>query len=377
MTKIPELFKTHPAVFAVGDTYQIMVPVKAAAVMWVQVGDECYYDDSNGILRSAVTTHRMTVPAKELDKSKKYTVCYKKIIDRKPYYPELEDVVETIYNFYPVGDGDNITAYHISDAHNAVDCPVKSAKTFENLGKTIDFLILNGDVPNHSGKIEYFDNIYEIAALITNGEKPTVFSRGNHDTRGIFAENIADHTPTQNGTSYFSFRLGSLWGLVVDCGEDKEDGGPEYGGTICCHDFRKRETRYMEDIIANAEKHYMAEGVKHRIIVCHVPFTQRFEEDIFNIEEEMYRSWAKLIKDNIKPDLMICGHTHTCEINEPGCEKDVYGQPCTIVVGSRPEFKEETCYYFKGAGIEFKKDEIEVSFTDSDGEKVGGGKIEK
>ena len=72
-----QVLKTAPAVFAVHDTYQIMVPVSCECVMWVKVGNECYYDDSNGILRSAVSMHRISVPVDELDKSGKYTVCYR------------------------------------------------------------------------------------------------------------------------------------------------------------------------------------------------------------------------------------------------------------------------------------------------------------
>ena len=377
MTKIPDAFKTHPAVFAVGNNYQIMVPVKYSVIMWVKVGTQCYYDDSNGILRSEVTTHRVTVPMDELDREKKYTICYRKIIDRKPYYPELENEVQTEYDFYPVGDKETVVAYHISDAHNAVEHPVKAAKTFENMGKNIDFLILNGDIPNHSGKIEYFDNIYQIVSDITHGSKPALFSRGNHDTRGIYSENISDHTPTEQGNSFFSFRLGSLWGLVIDCGEDKVDEAPPYGGTICCHAFRERETKYIKSLITRAHKEFLAEGVKHRVVVCHVPFTEHFEEDIFNIEEDIYRYWAQLLKEFIRPDVMLCGHTHRAEIHEPGCEHDVYGQPCTIVIGSKPSETGGECYHFVGAGIEFRKDEIEVFFTDSDGNHVGGGVIKK
>lgn len=44
--------RTLPAVFVVGDTYHIMTVVGAQSLMWVKVGDECYYDESNGILRS-------------------------------------------------------------------------------------------------------------------------------------------------------------------------------------------------------------------------------------------------------------------------------------------------------------------------------------
>lgn len=57
MKNIPDAFFTAPVVYAVGNSYQIMVPVSCETLMWVAVGDRCYYDDSNGILRSAVTTH--------------------------------------------------------------------------------------------------------------------------------------------------------------------------------------------------------------------------------------------------------------------------------------------------------------------------------
>ena len=63
------LTRTAPAVFAVGEDYQIMVEVTAPALMWVEVDGEEYFDESNGIVRSSVTTHRMTVPMEALDRA--------------------------------------------------------------------------------------------------------------------------------------------------------------------------------------------------------------------------------------------------------------------------------------------------------------------
>ena len=60
------LTRTAPAVFAVGEDYQIMVEVTAPALMWVEVDGEEYFDESNGIVRSSVTTHRMTYRWKRL-----------------------------------------------------------------------------------------------------------------------------------------------------------------------------------------------------------------------------------------------------------------------------------------------------------------------
>lgn len=352
-----------PAVFAVGDEYQIMVPVIYRSLMWVKVGDKCYYDDSNGILRSLDKIHRIRIPAKELDRAGKYTVCERRIIWRKPYFPVIEPETQKDFVFYPVKNG-NVRAYHISDTHNSVESPVKAAKAF---GK-IDFLILNGDIPNHSGKPKYFNTIYDICAQITHGNIPVVFARGNHDLRGLYAEKIADYTPNHNGNTYFTFRLGDIWGLALDCGEDKPDTNAEYGGTICCHAFREKETQFIKDVINHAEEEYLAVGVKHRVVVCHFPFTMRLKPP-FDIEEELYTEWAKLLKENVKPHAMICGHTHDIAVSEIGNEKyDHRGQPCVMLTCAE---KTKTSEDFAGIGFEFGENKIDVYRTDST------GKVEK
>ena len=152
MKSIPNAFATTPVVYAVGKNYQILVPVTCETLMWVSVGDRCYYDDSNGILRSAVTTHKMTVPMDELDREKKYTICYRRIIERKPYFSETGDIEYYESTFRPI-EKSPVNIYHIADAHNRVEQPVAAGRYF---GDDLDLLVLNGDIPNHSGKIEYF-----------------------------------------------------------------------------------------------------------------------------------------------------------------------------------------------------------------------------
>ena len=88
---------TAPAVFAVENTYQIMAPVIGEMLFWVEIGDKKYYDHSNGIIRSDTDMHRVSVPMDLLDRAGEYTVCIKRIIDRKPYFPETEEL--TAYGF--------------------------------------------------------------------------------------------------------------------------------------------------------------------------------------------------------------------------------------------------------------------------------------
>ena len=113
-----------------------------------------------------------------------------------------------------------------------------------------------------------------IAGSVTKAELPVIFSRGNHDTRGIYAENIADHTPTDNGRSYFTVRLGNIWAVVLDCAEDKPDTNPEYGHTICCHEFRIEETEFLKKIAESPDTEYAAPGVKYRLVIVHNPFCE-------------------------------------------------------------------------------------------------------
>ena len=354
MKSIPNAFLTTPSVYAVNREYQIIVPVTCELVMWVEVGNRTFYDDSNGILRSSSTTHRMSVPMELLDREKHYRIGYRVIRERKPYFTEAEDAAYYESDFRPI-ESYPIRMYHIADAHNEVDRPVAAGSYF---GKELDLLILNGDIPNHSGAIEYFTAIHQIAAQLTDGEIPVVFSRGNHDMRGIFAEQIADHTPTDNGRSYYTFHLGSLWGLVLDCAEDKPDDHPAYGFMNCCEDFRRRETDFIRKIIQNKENEYEEAGVKNRIVIVHNPFTQTLEEP-FDIEKETYTEWATLLRKHVKPQMMICGHMHNCYISHVGDPTDHKGQPCPVVVASQ---KGKDIPYAGGAFVLYP-DRCDVKFT--------------
>lgn len=353
------MLKTAPAVFAVGNEYQIMAQVENESLFWVKIGNKNYYDESNGVMNSLSGCHRAVVPMNELESTGEYTVCVKPIVERKPYGTETEETVEKTFKFYPVPKND-IRVYCIADAHNKVSEPVKAAKTFGRL----DALILNGDILDYCGDSSSFEIIYEICSMITGGSIPIVFSRGNHDLRGKCAEFFANYTPNRYGSSYYTFRLGSIWGMVVDCGEDKNDDHPEYGFTVACHQFRKRQTDYIKRIIANAHTEYAEKGVKTRLIISHNPFAKKAEAP-FDIERDIYSEWAVLIKEHIKPHLMICGHTHKLNITAAGSAEDIYGISCPIVEGSRP-----LNGYFAGCGFVFKDGEAEVVFTDSNGETL-------
>ena len=329
---LPEYMLTYPTVFAVGDKYNIFVPFSDEVIMWVRVGDRTYYDHCNGILRSNTNMHRVELPMTVLDEAKAYTVVYKKMIERKPYFPTSEPEREFRVEFRPVKNEGEINIYQVADAHNLVDEPIAAGQFF---GDRLDLLVLNGDIPNHSGDIKNFNAICEIASGITHGACPAVFARGNHDTRGIHAEDMPNYIPTQNGRTYYTFRVGCVWGILLDCGEDKRDTNEAYGGTICFHQFREEETEFIRDVIARADREYDAEGVKYKLVISHIGFAHMAKFP-FDIEREIYSEWTRLMRENVKPDLMLHGHYHQTFISPVGSDFDDLGQPCTAIIGSKP-----------------------------------------
>ena len=358
--KLYEL-KTAPAVFAVKDKYQIMVMARSEILFWVTVNGKNYYDHSNGVIRSKEVIHRVSVPMAELDAAKEYTINYRRMIERKPYFSETEDIVSKTYEFKPVSPDGPIRIYHLSDTHGRFEQPAKAGQYF---GDDIDLLILNGDIMDHSGDIKNFDLVYQLCEAITGGTRPVVFSRGNHDTRGIYAEKIADYTPNLHGNSYYSFRLGRIWGLVLDTGEDKPDNHAEYGNTMACHEFRLEEDEYIENVIK--EEEYKADGVEYRLVIVHNPFVATLRPP-FDIEQELFGKWVKRIGEAIDPQLYITGHLHGTSVAHIGGGLDHKGQTCPVIVGSRYYRTEDKKHVHVGCAITLDGLKADVTFNDNFG----------
>ena len=354
-----------PTVCAVGNEYQIMIPVNQETLMRIEVGGDSFYDESNGIMRSACSVHRIAVPQKKLDVFRSYTVCYRIVRERKPYFTETEDEIRINFPFRPLlPDARKIRIYHLADAHSLIDIPIKTASYW---GKDLDLLVMNGDMVMDCGSLEYIAAPYRISGAVTKGEIPVLYARGNHDLRGVLAEKYAEMTPSKDGKTYYSFRVGPLWGISLDCGEDKTDDHAAYGNTICCHSFRLKETDYLKKITEFPDTEFNAPDVRFRIVLSHVPFPQNLK-DPFNIEIPLYTEWCHILKTKIKPDLMLSGHMHKCYVIRPGDSLDHKGTPCPVVVGSFVDWEDKK---YAGAAIELTPEKAEIFFTNQDCKVTG------
>lgn len=362
MDQINNVFLYAPAVFAVGNTYQIMAISEEELLYFVEVNGKRYYDHSNGVIRSKTRVHRATVPMVELDNAKGYTVGYRLVKERKGDFSETEEIKTLNFDFQPIPGIGKINIYQVSDSHQKYGFPHKSGQYY---GKNLHLLIINGDTYDYCNKESDFDYLYSLIDEITHGEIPVVFAKGNHDNKGIVAEKLAEYTPVRNGCSYYTFRLGRIWGLVLDCGENCVDESPEYGNTVCHHEFRLEETEYIKDVIARADEEYLAEGVDTRIIVSHCAITN-VRGAPFNIEVDIYQQWVDLINQNIHPDFIISGHLHITAVSYPGDSLDTLGQTCPVIIGANPVgWQTGVLTDFIGCAVELEDGQVNVLFTDS------------
>lgn len=354
--KLDPMLLAHPCVFAVENEYQIMVGVQKKCLFWVEVGDERFSDASAGVLRSDTTTHSVRVPMERLNRAGKYTVCFRTEIERQPYFPQFAPVVRLEYSFRPLREEGELNIYHISDAHSRVDMPVMAGSFF---GENLDLLVLNGDVLNHAGSPRDMQTVLLVGGKLCGGRIPIVCSRGNHDMRGILAERVADYLPSDRGNFFYTFRLGRVWGIVMDCAEDKPDTNDEYGGTIVCHEYRLAQTAMLKQIAK--ERPFDAEGIEYKLVIVHNPFGYIIRPP-FDIEQDTYKEWCDILREQIKPDLMLCGHHHITRVAKCGSDFDHQGQPCTVIVGSRP-----TECGFEGCALTLAGKRAKICFNDQTG----------
>lgn len=358
------MFSTTPVVYAVGNEYQIIFYVRCCAYAKITVGGIDFDDCVCGVMRSAKGIRKITVPQKLLDEAEEYTLVIQPVVARLAYRTQVIKTIEKKYRFNPVKSGCEIRAFMTGDAHGNAERSIKAAKTFGRF----DFLIVNGDMSNKCEKIRSFETHHNVAAQLTDGKIPVVYARGNHENRGAAAELIYDYIPLKDGKTYYTFRLGSIWGLVLDCGEDKQDENVEYGGSVRFHSFRQEQTDYIREIIANAKNESDAQGVEHRVIVSHIPFIRDMNKP-FTIENETYSEWAEILKQ-IKPEAIISAHMHTYEIMRDDAKSARFPAPCPTVVGT--ECRDE---YLGATGLIFEKEGITVKFITSAGETVLSEKI--
>lgn len=350
-----------PAVCVIGGEYEILVCAKEDGIFSVKIGADFYYEENCGVLCSERRFAKIRVPQSVLNRAGEYEVVYRKT-QRKAYFSVLGAPMCKNFVFSAPKSG-KLNLYHVADVHGRFELARRCCSFF---GNETDLFIVNGDIGEVECEQDYLDSL-NFLADIAKGEIPIVFTRGNHDTRGKFAEKFSDYFPADGKNTYYDFTFADLYGIVFDCGEDKADVHREYGGDGLnefgvnrFEDFRRRETEFLKSLVKQD---------RFTLAIGHIPPVQASFNvgDEFDIERETYRRWNEEF-ERLDVRMMICGHMHKAYILKADDQMNLLPHRYPVVVGSACGFggKRET---LTGAAVTLCGGRAEVWFNDSDGNK--------
>lgn len=302
ITLINGIDKT-PVVYAVGDTYQITFTTQAKGEAWVVIDGEEYNDTYAGYRKTENTIHKIEVPMEVLDNATEYTVYTRAMYLRGPYESLQGQTISKTFNWKGVDSSNGLNYYVFSDNHH-------NSKTVQDAsdywGEDLDFLISCGDTVNWIDSENELTSLLYLASDITKGEIPVIYARGNHETKGVLADEYYNYVGADGENFYYTFRLQNIWGVVLDIGEDHADDHIEFAGVAKFADYHEEQTAFLDSILENAENEFDAEGVDYRIGICHIPITVSTEDDHI---AELKSEWVERL-NQMKLSIMYSGHLH-------------------------------------------------------------------
>ncbi|MBN8859974.1 MAG: metallophosphoesterase [Sphingobacteriales bacterium] len=171
-----------------------------------------------------------------------------------------------------------------------------------------DLVLFDGDMVNSSRNEEQmFASYLDTAVQLFASQTPMYYARGNHETRGEFADAFAKYFPGPNGKLYYMFRQGPVCFIMLDSGEDKPDSDIEYGGITAFDVYRDEQAAWLKEAIHSK----MFTEAPFKIAVAHIPPFRGWHG-----EEEIANKFVPLLNEG-GIDVMLCAHLHRFVRKDP------------------------------------------------------------
>ena len=376
-------FTHKPVVYVVEDNYQIVFETRTNSKVYVKVGDEYFYDTLAGTDITKTRIHKVVVPQEKLDSAGLYEAYAKAIFFRGAYGTLEGRWINVKSNFYPVDPSDGIKYYSLSDVHGSLNEGVKAASYF---GNDLDFLILNGDITSLLLERRDANAANIIAYKVTKGEKPVIYARGNHECKSTYVTDYYRYVGAKDTSFYYWFKLGPIYGIVLDLGEDHIDDWWEFKGTAHFEEYRKEQLEFVKNIDPSLI------DSDYRMIISHIPLVHINQRNDFR----EFKTEITPILNTFNFDVAIYGHQHQFmpfipkELEafkkfsvEVGSSKYVFKGELTdfnflgMMVGKRSDSQEKLAQEFlrtecggMGAIIDFNNKTETFFWTNSKGKQI-------
>lgn len=299
----PYKITSQPMVIDNGKGYSVVFSTNDKGTGYVEYTfegkDYKVYDSDGGKLNTDSTIHSMEVPYEHL-RNNSYKVGSVRVIEAYSYGSRLgKEIVSDEYTLSYV-DSENQKWLVVSDwhtmlgtAYEAIDC----------LGEYDSVILLGDATPGVDFEQQVVTNIVEFGSEVSQGTKPVLYVRGNHETRGNYAGKLGEALGLEK--FYYTADVGPYSFILLDSGEDKDDSHPEYGGTTDYNTYRADMIEWLSG----------TEPANDKVIsLCH-------SWRISDVEQELSdKGWQEL--DRIGTRLMISGHEHQCRLLGDGSDRE-------------------------------------------------------
>jgi Icc-related predicted phosphoesterase len=274
-----------------------------------------FYDTKYGRIQATTTLHKVRINNLKPGTTYRYAIFSKEVLkwesDARIYYGIT--VANPAYSRNSLAfttfsqEDDSVSFLVFNDLHGRSQFMKDVCKNIDFKG--IDMVIFNGDMSTtiNSGE-QLFTDFIDASVELFASRVPILFTRGNHETRGTYADYLMEYFPMESKTIYHLVNVGNVAFLMLDCGEDKPDSDIEYSGLADFDAYRLAEAEWLKETI-NSKK-YKDAPVK--IAILHVP--------------PMVGNWHGNIhlRETLLPVLneanvtgMFSGHTHRYSFNKP------------------------------------------------------------
>ena len=117
---------------------------------------------------------------------------------------------------------------------------------------------------------------------------PVFYLRGNHEIRGAYSIGLRDLLEYMGEKTYGAFNWGDTRFVILDCGEDKDDGHREYFGLNDFTGLRQEQGAFLRKEVSSEE----FKKAKKRVLIHHIP--------IYGLGEGAYNpsfdEWGDILK---------------------------------------------------------------------------------
>ena len=310
---------------------------------------------ANGLAEAYMRINKVTLEDLKPATRYYYRVVSKEITQFEPYALKYGNTIATETKSFvtPAESPDRFTMLILNDIH---DRPASIPLLLGcNGSKAYDMVFFNGDMFNHqSDEQQIIDHMLQPCVESFAGEKPFMYVRGNHETRGPYRRELLQYFSNPGERQYFAFTAGPVHFTVLDTGEDKEDSAPVYAGLARFDAYREQQAHWLETVLQSPA----ARKAAFRVVLMHIP---AYYSGDWHGTMHCRKLFAPLF-DRYKVDMSIHGHTHRYGVHPPVAGQHQY----PIVIGGGPKEGDRTLIRLTA-----DRQHLQMEMLDDSGKQVG------